>query len=93
MALFLDSVAWILLITLIAGLVRIVKGPTRADRLMAAQILGTVGIAILLIVGHRTGQPSFFDVALFLSVLAAVTTVAFIRMVWRARPSQEDANP
>ena len=37
------------------GLVRIVRGPDTADRMMAAQLLGTGGVAILLLFAVATG--------------------------------------
>jgi multicomponent Na+:H+ antiporter subunit F len=41
-------IALLLLVSMAAGLVRVVIGPSPADRMMAAQLLGTSGIAILL---------------------------------------------
>ncbi len=43
-----------------ARLVRVVRGPGYADRMMAAQLLGTGGIAALLLVGaaDREGRSS-----------------------------------
>ena len=39
----------ILLISLLVGVVRIFLGPTQADRMLAAQLFGSVGVAILLL--------------------------------------------
>jgi len=60
------------------GMVRIVRGPTRADRMMAAQLLGTGGIAALLLRSDITDTPSVIDVALVLALLAAFASVAFV---------------
>ena len=38
------------------GLIRIVRGPTAADRMMAAQLLGTGGVAILLLFAVATAH-------------------------------------
>ena len=46
------------------GLVRILRGPGDADRMMAAQLIGTGGIAALLLLGAATGVPAAVDVAL-----------------------------
>jgi multicomponent Na+:H+ antiporter subunit F len=63
------------------GLVRIVRGPDTADRMMAAQLLGTGGVAILLLFAVATGTPSIVDVALLLALLAAFAAVAFVKDV------------
>lgn len=69
------------------GLVRIVRGPDTADRMMAAQLLGTGGVAILLLFAAATGTPSIVDVALLFALLAAFATVAFVKDV--SRPSSD----
>jgi len=61
------------------GLVRILRGPGDADRMMAAQLLGTGGIAALLLVGVATREPAIADVALSVAVLAAFASIAFVR--------------
>ena len=64
--------------TVVLGLVRILRGPGDADRMMAAQLLGTGGIAVLLLVGAATGESAVVDVALTLALLAAFASVAFV---------------
>ncbi len=61
------------------GLVRILRGPGDADRMMAAQLLGTGGAAALLLAGAAVGQGSVADVSLTLALLAAFASVAFVR--------------
>lgn len=60
------------------GLLRLLYGPTDADRMMSAQLLGTGGIAVLLLVGAADGAPAAIDVALTLALLAAFASVAFV---------------
>ena len=45
---------------------------------MAAQLLGTGGIAALLLLAAATGMPAAIDVALSLALLAAFASVAFV---------------
>ncbi len=71
--------ALILLLTLGAGLVRVVIGPTPTDRLMAAQLMGTTGIATLLVLAPVLRAPALVDVALVFALLAAVAAAAFTR--------------
>lgn len=78
MAEFLLFAALFVLATVAVGLLRLLHGPARADRLMAAQLLGTGGIACLLLLGAATGQPAATDVALTLALLASFATAAFV---------------
>jgi len=55
---------------------------------MAAQLLGTGGIASLLLVGSATGVRGVEDVALGLALLAAFASVAFVNSV--TPPEQDD---
>ena len=61
------------------GLVRILRGPGDADRMMAAQLIGTGGIASILLLGTVTGVPAAVDVALTLALLAAFASIAFVK--------------
>jgi len=73
------GLALFLLLTLSAGMVRVLRGPTSADRMMAAQLFGTTGVAILLLLAQGLGMPALRDVALVLALLSGVAAVAFVR--------------
>ena len=51
MADFLLAAALVVFVTVAAGLIRVLRGPTVTDRIMAAALLGTGGIAALLLAG------------------------------------------
>ena len=76
---FLLVAAGFLLLTVALGLVRIVRGPADADRIMSAQLIGTGGVAVLLLAGSAERVPAAIDVALILAVLAAFASVAFVK--------------
>ena len=75
---FLLAAAGFILFTVAIGLIRILGGPSNADRMMAAQLLGTGGIASLLLAASATGVRGVDDVALGLALLAAFASVAFV---------------
>lgn len=82
-----DLFAWVavfLLISLLAALVRIVRGPSAADRLLAAMLFGTTGVAILLLLALANERPALIDVALVFALLAAITGATFAQRVWHA---------
>ena len=76
---FLLAAAIFVLVTVALGLVRILRGPAAADRMMAAQLFGTGGIAALLLLGVATEANAVIDVALVLALLAAFASVAFVQ--------------
>ena len=81
MAEFLIAAAGFVLAMVAVGLVRILWGPGEADRIMAAQLLGTGGIAALLLLGAAINIPGAVDLALVLALLAAFVSVAFVKGV------------
>lgn len=78
-----DTFYWLttlfLLLNLLLGLGRVVRGPAPADRMLAAQLFGTVGVALLLVLAEADSTPALRDVALVLALLAPVAAVAFVR--------------
>ena len=75
---FLFAAATFILAMVALGLVRILRGPSVADRIMAAQLLGSGGIAALLLIAAATGMSAASDVALSLALLAAFASVALV---------------
>jgi multicomponent Na+:H+ antiporter subunit F len=75
---FLLATAGAILFTVAVGLVRVLGGPGDADRIMAAQLIGTGGIASLLLIAAATGLRGVDDVALGLAILAAFASAAFV---------------
>ena len=76
---FLLVTAGAILFTVAVGLVRILSGPGDADRMMAAQLIGTGGIGSLLLIATATGARGVEDVALGLALLAAFASAAFVK--------------
>ncbi len=66
----------LLLMTLASGLVRVAIGPSLQDRFSAVLLLGSTGVAALLLLAILQQQPALLDVALVMALLAVVVTVA-----------------
>jgi len=79
------ALALFLLLNLFAGMWRVLRGPTTADRMLAAQLFGTTAVAILLLLAQATESMALRDVALVFALLTAVTAVAFVRQAWPER--------
>jgi multicomponent Na+:H+ antiporter subunit F len=83
MADFLLSAGAFVVLMVAIGLVRVARGPGRAERMMAAQLLGTGAIAALLLFGAASGEGAVFDVALTLALLSAFASIAFVKFALR----------
>ena len=71
--------AAVLLATVTAGLIRVMSGRGRIERLLALQLLGTTGVAVVLLLAEGMALPGLRDLALVLGLLAATVAVAFVR--------------
>ncbi len=74
-------VSWIVLpllsLTVALTLVRLVRGPSLPDRVVALDVMGTVAIAIFAAYALLNAQPAFLDVAIVVGLIGFIGTVAF----------------
>lgn len=84
--------ALFLLLNLLAALARAARGPTAADRMLAALLFGTTGVGMLLLLAHADDRVSMslVDTALVLALLAAIAGVAFARLGWKQTKEGRD---
>jgi len=85
---FMSAIAAFLLLNILVGIVRVWRGPTVPDRMLAALLFGTTGTAILLILAEVMASPSIRDAAMVLALLAAISTIVFVRG-WRGFTAKE----
>lgn len=85
-----EALAVFLLLNLIAGMSRVLRGPTAPDRMLAAQLFGTTAVAMLLLLAEAGDAPPLRDTALVFALLAAVTAVAFVRRAWPEKETRDD---
>ncbi len=72
--------AGLIILMVAVGLARISRG-SDVEGLMAVQLLGTGGIAALLLIAYATSVPGVEDVALGLALLAAFATIALVNLL------------
>lgn len=90
MAEFMQWMAAFLVLMVALGLVRVARGPGRAERMMAAQLLGTGAIGALLLFSAASEEPAVVDVALTLALLAAFASIAFVKFALRQDHASDD---
>lgn len=61
------------------SIVRLVRGPSLADRILALDVLTTLAIGVIGAFAMRSGQSLYIDLAVVLALVGFVATVAFAR--------------
>ncbi|THB76232.1 MAG: cation:proton antiporter [Desulfobacteraceae bacterium] len=76
------NIAYIgLLISFLSAIVRMVLGPTHADRVLALDLIGFVTISFIATYTISSGQTAFLDIAITLALVAFLGTVAFVKFM------------
>lgn len=78
MTLWLHLVTLGLLASLAGALWRVWRGPAQADRMMAAQLVGTGGVGVLIVLAALQDW-ALLVVALALALLSALAAVGFVK--------------
>lgn len=65
----------------VLGIVRIVIGPTAADRLTALNLVGSQVVALLVLTAVRSGASVYLDVAMVYAVFGFVGVLALTRFL------------
>jgi multicomponent Na+:H+ antiporter subunit F len=65
--------------------IRLVKGPTLPDRVIAIDLIGVLLVCLLVVVAGATAQQAFLDVAMVVALISFVGTVAYARYIERER--------
>ncbi len=75
------AIATILILVAIAvGLVRAFRGPTLFDRVMAGNMIGTLTVLLVAVLGFMNGRPEFLDIALVYVLISFISTIAVLRV-------------
>ena len=67
----------ILSLSILLVFLRFIKGPTISDRIIAVDLLVTIGIGFIAVYSILSHQPTFLDIALILGLIAFLGTVAY----------------
>ena len=82
----------ILSIAFILTAVRVVIGPELSDRVLALDMLVSVGIGFIAVIAIKTGFTLYLDIAIALSLIGFLSTVAFARYILTRGKSAEPKN-
>jgi multicomponent Na+:H+ antiporter subunit F len=71
----------VLVIALFLAFIRLVRGPSLPDRVVALELCGTIVVGIIAVQSILTDQRVLLDVAIGLALVSFLGTVAFARYV------------
>ena len=61
--------------------IRIARGPSLADRVLGLDLLVTLGIGFIAVIGVKTGYYLYVDIAIALGLVGFLATVALARYI------------
>jgi multicomponent Na+:H+ antiporter subunit F len=66
-------------IALLISFIRLVRGPTLPDRVVAVDLMGVTSVALIVLGAAASGERAFLDAALVIALLGFLATVAYAR--------------
>ncbi|MEM1428582.1 MAG: monovalent cation/H+ antiporter complex subunit F [Pseudomonadota bacterium] len=81
---------WMVMLAIVLAFVRLAKGPTLPDRVVALDMMTVLIVAFCGLFAVFSGVPAFLDVALIVALVGFLATVALARFAERRSAS---ANP
>lgn len=67
------------IVALVLVVVRVVRGPTLFDRVLAGNSVGTLAIIFLSVLGFLNGRPEWLDLGITYGVLNLIGTLAILK--------------
>ena len=68
---------------MLAAIIRAAIGPSRADRIVAAELGFIAAVSAMLLIALRLDEPIFYDFALVSVLIGFLTTIGLARLVTR----------
>ena len=74
----------VLAVSMLLAFVRLVRGPSLMDRVVALELLASLVAGFVAVYAIGTDEPAYIDVAIALALVAFLSAVAFARYAERA---------
>lgn len=68
-----------LVLALLLALVRLLRGPTLADRILALDLMTSLSLSFVVVIAVRTGFMLYVDIAIAIALAGFLATVALAR--------------
>jgi multicomponent Na+:H+ antiporter subunit F len=73
-------------VALLMAVIRLVKGPTLPDRIVAMDLLGVLVVGLIVVLAASTQVRATLDAAIVIALIGFVGTVAYATYVERGHP-------
>ncbi|GKT08410.1 cation:proton antiporter [Desulforhabdus sp. TSK] len=83
------SVVAVLTLSILLAFIRLMKGPSLPDRVVALEAISTMGIGVIAVYTVTTGEGVFLDVAMILALVSFLGTVALAYYIQKPASSEE----
>ncbi|HUP44072.1 MAG TPA: monovalent cation/H+ antiporter complex subunit F [Thermoanaerobaculia bacterium] len=71
-------------LALILAFIRMARGPSVADRVVALDLIGILSVGIIILYDVATSLPVFLDAAIVLALVGFAGTIAFAKYIERS---------
>lgn len=73
----------LLVLAVVVSFIRLVRGPSLPDRVVALDLMTTLGIAVIAAYAIAFNQPIFIDIAVVVALISFLGTIAFAYYVYK----------
>jgi len=73
-------------LAILVAVVRLVKGPTLPDRVVAMDLMGALVVGFIVVLAAATRVRAALDAAIVIALIAFVATVAYATYIQRGHP-------
>ena len=70
----------------LVAVVRLVRGPTLPDRVVAMDLMGILVVGLIVVLSASTGVHATLDAAIVIALIAFVATIAYATYVEKGHP-------
>lgn len=73
----------LMVVAVAISFIRLVRGPSLPDRVVALDLMTTLGIAVIAVYAIGFNQPIFIDIAVVVALISFLGTIAFAYYVYK----------
>ena len=82
----------VLSLSLLLSVARVVIGPTLPDRVLALDMLVAIAIGFIAVLGIKSGNALYADIAIALGLVGFLATIAFARFILQLQTVEREGD-
>lgn len=76
-----NVVLFVLAVSALLSFVRLIRGPSLPDRVVATDLLGTLTVGLLVVAAAVADERAFLDAAIIIALIGFVSNIAYARFI------------